>query len=93
VTLFGKDKEKPRVSTEDRLRVLLKYGEQSLVVEGRMRRPTGESTGNTIVTGIQFKKLENDLDGRRVLAQLTRIVGELQRKETRRVRLGLAKAG
>jgi c-di-GMP-binding flagellar brake protein YcgR len=93
VTLFGKDNQKPLVSTADRLRVMLRYGEQSLIVEGRMRSPTGESGANTIVTGIQFKKLENDLEGRRVLTQLTRIVGELQREETRRIRLGLAKAG
>jgi hypothetical protein len=42
---------------------------------------------------VQFKTLENNLDGRQILAQLTRIVGELQREEVRRLRLGLCKAG
>ena len=47
----------------------------------------------TVRAGVQFKALENNLDGRQTLAQLTRIVGELQREEVRRLRLGLCKAG
>jgi hypothetical protein len=38
---------------------------------------------------VQFKKLQNDLEGRQNVAALTQIVGELQRDEVRRIRLGL----
>jgi c-di-GMP-binding flagellar brake protein YcgR len=93
VRLIGKDGAMPIISTEDRLRILLKYMDQSLIIEGKMRDPMAAEGKNTLITGIQFKKLENDLEGRRILAQLTRIVGELQREETRRTRLGLSKAG
>ena len=36
-----------------------------------------------------FKKLENDIEGRKSLALLQKIIGELQRLESRRVKLGL----
>jgi c-di-GMP-binding flagellar brake protein YcgR len=92
VRFTGKDKQPPLVGTEDRLRVLMSYQNESLIMEGRMRAPTARMPDNTLVTGIHFKKLENDLEGRKMLATLTRIVGELQRNEVRRIRLGLAKS-
>lgn len=92
VKLIGKDGTMPQISTEDRLRVVLKYVDQTIIMEGRMRDPLATSGQNILITGIQFKKLENDMEGRRILAQLTRIVGELQREETRRARLGLSKS-
>ena len=61
-----------------------------MILEGRMRNPFAPPDGDTIITGIQFKKLENDLEGRKVMSQLTRLLGELQREEIRRMRLGLA---
>ena len=92
VRFTGKDNQPPLVGTEDRLRVLMSYQNESLIMEGRMRVPTARMPDNTLVTGIHFKKLENDLEGRKMLATLTRIVGELQRNEVRRIRLGLAKS-
>lgn len=92
VRFSGKDKEPPVVGTEDRLRILMTYQNESLIMEGRMRAPTARTADNSVVTGIHFKKLENDLEGRKMLATLTRIVGELQRNEVRRIRLGLAKS-
>jgi c-di-GMP-binding flagellar brake protein YcgR len=92
VKFLSKDNQAALVGTEDRLRVLLTYQSESLIMEGRMRAPTARMADNTIVTGIHFKKLENDLEGRKTLATLTRIVGELQRNEVRRIRLGLAKS-
>lgn len=92
VRLFGKDDNLPTISSEDRLRILLKCGDQMMVMEGRMRAGTMRpQQGNALITGIQFKKLQNDLEGRQITTQLTRIVGELQRAEARRMRLGLAK--
>jgi c-di-GMP-binding flagellar brake protein YcgR len=92
VKLIGKDDGPPVIDEADRLRLELKAENQSWLLEGKMRPRTGEPRGNTIVTGIQFKKLEQDMEGRRTLAQITRIVGELQRQEVRRSRNGPARA-
>jgi len=89
VKLIGKDDQLPIIGTDDRLRVALNYLGKEIVVEGRMRAPTVKPQGNCILTGIQFKKLEEDLEGRQTMAQLVRIVGELQRAELRMIKMGL----
>jgi c-di-GMP-binding flagellar brake protein YcgR len=86
--LFRGDRA-PEVFTDERVRVQLVYGEHDLLLEGRMRAPTATLPDQTILTGIQFKKLENNLEGRQQMAALTRIVGELQRDEARKMRNGL----
>jgi c-di-GMP-binding flagellar brake protein YcgR len=90
---IGKDGKPPKISTADRLRVQLTFGEDALILEGRMRDPIGAPGSDSIVAGISFKKLENDIEGRRILSLLTRIVGDLQREELRRNRMGLAPTG
>jgi hypothetical protein len=93
VRLSGKDGQPPLVTTEDRLRLMLKFGVSEIVLEGRLRpsaKPDNPSEP-VQVTGIQFKKLESDMDGRRTLSLLTRLVGDLQRQEARNVRLGLTR--
>ncbi|MGD0770928.1 MAG: hypothetical protein ABSB42_22320 [Tepidisphaeraceae bacterium] len=92
VTLIGTDGELPKICEEDRLRVELKYGGQGLILEGWLRSPNAAPQGDKIVTGIQFKKLQDDLEGRQKMAQLVRIVGELQRAELRMARRGLSRA-
>jgi c-di-GMP-binding flagellar brake protein YcgR len=92
VIFRGKAEEPAKVSTEDRLRIELSHSGNKMLIEGRMRHPTKPPKDPQFRAGIQFKALENDLDGRQLLAQLTRIVGELQRDEVRRIRLGLCKA-
>ncbi|MGA3068351.1 MAG: hypothetical protein ABSF29_16015 [Tepidisphaeraceae bacterium] len=93
VQLFGKDNQPPKIDTEDRLRVQLSARDQILILEGRMRGPGHPGNDNSINTGIQFKKIEDDLYGRKMLATLTRLIGELQREEIRRMRLGLTMVG
>jgi hypothetical protein len=93
LTLSGKDGQPAKVSTEDRLRIELSHPSGTILVEGRMRHPVEPCKENQMRAGIQFKALESNLDGRQIVAQLTRIVGELQREEIRRYRLGLCKAG
>jgi c-di-GMP-binding flagellar brake protein YcgR len=93
VRFIGKDGQPPKVTPEDRLRVQITLRDHKLIVEGRMRIPSKTCEDGTLITGIHFKKLENDLEGRQTAAQLTRIVGELQREEIRRVRMGLAQVG
>lgn len=89
VLLRGIGSAPPRISTEDRLRVELTYKDTPLLLEGKMRPVQGPDRANVLVTGIQFQAMEKDLDGRQTLAQVTRIVGELQREEARRTRIGL----
>lgn len=70
-----------------RLRIEFHYEDLQIVMEGRLRvgaiSPTGTMSG-----GIMLEKLENDMDGRKKLAALTRIVGQLQRQEVRRAKFG-----
>jgi len=80
--------EKRTIQPGQRLRIELKWEETELILEGALRIATAEA-GENIRGGVQFKKLENDLIGRQAAASLTRIVGELQRDEVRRTRLGI----
>jgi c-di-GMP-binding flagellar brake protein YcgR len=72
-----------------RLRIELKWKDIELILDGALRYPGGDPEAEVVRAGVQFKKLENDLGGRQSLAALTRIVGEFQREEVRRARLGL----
>lgn len=89
VTFLPRDGEPPRVTSEDRLRVAVDYHDISTLIEGRMRHPSLISSATPTPAGIQFKALQNNLAGRQTLAQLTKILGELQRAEVRRMRLGV----
>ena len=93
VLFRGKDGQPAKVSTEDRLRIEITRGTNKILLEGHMRYPIAPAKENQFRAGIQFKALESNHVGRQLLAQLTRIVGELQREEVRRLRLGLCKAG
>jgi len=83
VKFIGNEDRPPCINIEDRLRIRIIFRNQSLLLEGNMRPPTGPQSGNSIITGIQFKNLESDLEGRRTMTLLTRVVGELQREEAR----------
>jgi hypothetical protein len=79
-----------KVGTEDRLRVELTYGQVVLLLEGRMRLPNKiDQVPDQLRTGIQFKPPEGDMEGRKQFGRLNGILGELQRGEIRRFRLGL----
>lgn len=88
VTFRGEDGRPPKVSAQDRLRVELTYKGAVLLLEGRMRYPAAPPADPAYRAGIEFAALAADIDGRHALAQLTRIVGELQREEVRRARKG-----
>ena len=90
VTLLPKKNEPLRTVAGERWRVELRYGELTLLLEARLLYPECARSTEPIRAGVQFKKLDKDLDGRQKLAALTRIVGELQRQEVRRLRLGMA---
>jgi c-di-GMP-binding flagellar brake protein YcgR len=94
VLVLPKDSKPPKVLANERLRVEMTFREdrEPLILEGRMcysagKHPPGPT--DQIRAGVQFKKLQNNMDGRQTLASLTRIVGELQREEVRRRKLGI----
>jgi c-di-GMP-binding flagellar brake protein YcgR len=89
VTFLPKDGQPPKVLADERVRVQLSHGELELLVEGRVRSPHSGAKAQTIATGIQFKKLEDGLEGRRILSVLTKIIGAMNMEEVRRHRLGI----
>ena len=91
VRLIGSEGQKPKISVEDRLRIALMIEGSGLMIEGGMRPPHVLPEGDTIVTGIKFKELKDNLEDRRTSDRLLRIVGELQRKELRWGKLGMKK--
>ena len=92
VTFLPKDGEPPRIAPEDRLRIQLTLpGGDELIIEGRLRYPLKLAKDATeLRAGIQFKRLNDDLAERQMIATLTKVVGEMQRAEARRFRLGIA---
>jgi c-di-GMP-binding flagellar brake protein YcgR len=87
VRLPGKDGQSPRISINDRLRIQLTFGVESVILEGRMRQPAVDPRdASRLITGISFKKLEANIEGRQALSLLTQIVGDLQREELRQNR-------
>ena len=79
--------EEPRIATDQRLRVEFKWNEETMVVEGRARYMRILASGEMRL-GVEFKKLDGSIEGRRATTALTELVGNLQREELRRMRLG-----
>ncbi|MCC6241158.1 MAG: hypothetical protein IT448_12750 [Phycisphaerales bacterium] len=90
VFLENRDGQSPAVLPADRLRVEMKHGEQLLIMEARLRYPPEKSKDNSCRAGIQLVLMQETLEGRRLMVALTRIVGQLQRQELRRFRMGLS---
>jgi c-di-GMP-binding flagellar brake protein YcgR len=86
VLLQGRTGGDPQVAAGQRLRIELKIGEATLLLDGRVREGSSKENTTGLRTGIAFKALDNQLEGRQKLAQLARIVGDLQRDEVKRLR-------
>lgn len=78
-----------RISLEDRLRIELTFQTQVLLMEGRIKAIVQQPSGEQLLVGIEFTGLQQNMEGRKILAQLTNIVGILQRDEIRRARIGM----
>jgi c-di-GMP-binding flagellar brake protein YcgR len=76
----------PPLHVDQRLRVLLHYGEDEALLDARVRH-AHDMPDKTQKVGAQFKKLENDLEGRQTQSKLSAIVAHLQRQEILRARL------
>ena len=92
VLIEGQNNDPPKILMNQRLRISLTFGEQEMVFEGRVAslQPV-LNRQNILHVGVHFR-VDSDLPGRQVLHELTRIVGQLQREEARRNRLGLKSA-
>lgn len=86
VIIRARDGGDPKIVPGQRVRMEVKFSEVVLLLDGRVRQPTVKDTADGLRTGIAFKPLDNQLEGRQKLAQLARIVGDLQRDEVRRLR-------
>ena len=87
ITLRSRAGGDPQVVPGQRVRIELKFGEATLLLDGRVRDAAGVADAAAgIRTGIAFKALDNQFEGRQKLAQLARVVGDLQRDEVKRVR-------
>ena len=92
IALFTRADEAPRIALEQRIRIAMRFrDEEELLLEGRVKYlpPSRGDISKPIRCGIQFKKLEGNIEGRQMLSTLNQIIAELQRDETRRARLGL----
>lgn len=92
VTIQPKPDRSSRLAPGERLRIQLAHRDTAFIIEGRVRhtdRPCDDAGAAGYYAGIQFSKLENNLEGRQVLASIAAIIGELQRDEVKRTRLGV----
>jgi c-di-GMP-binding flagellar brake protein YcgR len=76
----------PILAIDQRLRVLLHFGDDDALLDARVRHIHG-MPDKTQRVGAQFKKLENDFEGRQTQSKLSAIVAHLQRQEILRARL------
>ncbi len=74
-----KDGKLPQLTIGQRLRVQLKFAGHDLLVDARLMHQR-LLDGNILVGGMDFKKLEENFDGRRTLSKLTAMVAALQRE-------------
>ena len=92
VMMQSKPERPLRLTLNERLRLELVYRDIDFIVEGRLRHPErmpDDPPPGGVYVGIQFAKLENNLEGRQMLASINSIIGELQREEVRRTRLSV----
>ena len=93
VTFQGSSIEPPKVTSEDRLRIEIRYRDFELLIEGRMRPVREPLQPGPLRTGIRFRFLQEGIEDRQTLTRLTKIVGELQREEARYQRMLAKKQG
>ena len=83
--LKGRDGKAPRMMINERIRILLTWGNEEVLTEGRVVhfRPVGNEN---VAAGFQFKKQDKDIEGRQIASKIANFVGFLQREEIKRRR-------
>jgi c-di-GMP-binding flagellar brake protein YcgR len=89
--VYTPGKGAPPLTADQRLRIAINYTGGELLLEGRVKH-NRDLDGGQHRLGVQFKKLEHDIEGRQTLTELTHIVGQLQRDEIRRHRFARPKS-
>ena len=78
---------KPLLVPGQRMRILLKQdGREPMLFEGRSGTVRQDLRSNCYETGLEFRGLQDSLQGRQTLTDLTKIVSVLQLNEARRLR-------
>jgi c-di-GMP-binding flagellar brake protein YcgR len=86
----GEGNAPPKFTPSDRLRIELNNQGQILLLEGKIRYPLQPPTEPSVRVGIQFAGLDDTVENRKIKSDLIRLVGDLQREEIRRHRMGLS---
>jgi c-di-GMP-binding flagellar brake protein YcgR len=82
----GRDGKPPRFIAGERVRIALSWPGQELLTEGRLIHFHPIGSDGQFAFGVQFKRLEKDIEGRQTLSKLTELVGTQQREEIKRRR-------
>ncbi len=91
VALLPKDGKPPMVQPDERLRVWLQLKDgNEILMQGRGEGPAEGAAPNTVECGIQFDGMQDGLEGRQALSELTKVVGALHLIEVRRARMGMS---
>lgn len=89
VMMQPKNERAVRPAQGERVRVELAYRDINFVVEGRVRHPEqapDDLPPGGFYAGVQFARMDNNLEGRQTLASINSIIGELERDEVKRAR-------
>ena len=76
----------PPLTASQRLRLILKHHDEPVLLESTVMSVRDGSNDNTSIIGIRFENLQSGIEGRRVTAMLTKIVGELSRAERQKLK-------
>lgn len=88
LTLRGRDNQPlTAFARGERLRLLISWESQEAIIEGHVTHAAEPDAEGWTRAGVVFKKLDKSIEGRRTQAFLETIVGNLQRAETRRLRM------
>jgi hypothetical protein len=68
---------------DQRLRIIINHPKGEPLIDGRIKHTRPQLDGE-LTLGIQFKKLDDAIEGRQTRAALTQIIGDLQRDGLRR---------
>ena len=88
VTLCPKDGEPPKVPLDERVRVMLRHGEEEFLIEGRMLAARGNE-GRDDRDGDSIQKAAGWSGRQGAGGALTKIIGTMNMEEVRRHRLGI----
>ena len=76
----------PPLTPHQRLRLILSWQGDATLIEGKAMSVRPTDGGKSAIVGVRFEGLQSALNGRRIDAKLTRIVGQLSRAELQKLK-------